>query len=376
MSGPLTGLRIIEFAGIGPAPFCGMMLADHGAEVIRIDRAGGQLTGPLARSKESIVIDLKSSEGVTIAREMVESADGIIEGYRPGVMERLGLGPDVLCADNPKLVYGRMTGWGQFGPYSAAAGHDINYIALSGALHTCGEQGGKPVPPANYLGDFGGGGMMLAFGMVSALLAVKNGQEGQVIDCAMTDGSALLTGMTWGLMESGQWQDERGVNRLDTGAHFYNTYETKDGKWVSIGSNEPQFYKLMGDITGLSNDPDFSKQQDKSYWPLLKQKCADAFKQKTRDEWCALMGETDACYAPVLSLNEAPDHSHNAERQTFIDVGGATQPAPAPRYSKSTLDRPRKAVEKGENTQEILQKLGYSEVQISELTAAGVIAPL
>ena len=373
MSGPLQGLRIIEFSGIGPAPFCGMMLADHGAEVIRIDRAGGQLTGPLARSKESIVIDLKSSLGTSLARELVQSADGIIEGFRPGVMERLGLGPDVLCSDNPKLVYGRMTGWGQFGSYSSAAGHDINYIALSGALHTCGEKGGKPVPPANYLGDFGGGGMMLAFGMVSALLAVKNGGSGQVIDCAMTDGSALLTSMTWDLLETGRWQDERGVNRLDTGAHFYNTYATKDGKWIAIGSNEPQFYKLLGEVTGLSTDPDFIKQNDKSRWPLLKQKLSEVFKQKNRDEWCKLMGETDACYAPVLSLREAPNHPHNVERQTFINVGGATQPAPAPRYSKSTLDQPRPPVEKGENSHAILQQLGYSDSQISDLTSSGVV---
>lgn len=374
MSGPLQGIRIIEFAGIGPAPFCGMMLADHGAEIIRIDRKGGQLTGPLARSKKSIVIDLKTEDGVGLARQLVESADGIIEGYRPGVMERLGLGPDVLCSDNEKLVYGRMTGWGQFGPYAKAAGHDINYIALSGALHTCGRQGELPTPPANYLGDFGGGGMMLAFGMVSALLGVKNGEPGQVIDCAMTDGSALLTGMTWGALEAGQWVDERGVNRLDTGAHFYNVYETKDGKCISIGSNEPQFYAMLGDISGLADDPDFAEQHEKSTWPLLKDKLAKVFKQKTRDEWCELLAATDICYAPVLSLREAPEHPHNAARETFIEVGGATQPAPAPRYSKTQMDQPTAAVEKGENSDEILNELCYSENQISKLKAAGIVS--
>ena len=372
MSGPLSGIRIVEFAGIGPAPFCGMMLADHGAEIIRIDREGGQLTGPLARSKKSIVVDLKSTQGIALARKLVKTADGIIEGYRPGVMERLGLGPDVLCDDNQKLVYGRMTGWGQYGPYAKAAGHDINYIAMSGALHTCGRQGELPTPPANYLGDFGGGGMMLAFAMVSALLAVKNGESGQVIDCAMTDGSALLTGMTWGLLEAGQWQDERGVNRLDTGAHFYNVYETKDGKCISIGSNEPQFYQQLGEVTGLSDDPDFTQQHEKSKWPILKDKLANVFRQKTRDEWCQLLGATDICYAPVLSLKEAPEHPHNSARKTFIKVGDAIQPAPAPRYSKTQLNEPKSAVNKGANCDDILAELNYSESQIAKLKAANI----
>lgn len=374
MSGPLSGIRIIEFASIGPGPFCGMMLADHGAEVIRIDRAGGQLRGPLARSKKSIVVDLKSPEGTELASRIVADADGLIEGYRPGVMERLGLGPEVLCKNNPKLVYGRMTGWGQFGPYAKSAGHDINYIALSGALHTCGREGEAPTPPVNYLGDFGGGGMMLAFGMVSALLAVKNGRPGQVIDCAMTDGSALLTSMTWGAIEAGQWQDERGVNRLDTGAHFYNTYETKDGKWISIASNEPQFYQLLGEVTGLADDIAFANQHNKSGWPSLKQKLAGVFIQKTRDQWCELLANTDTCYAPVLSLHEAPEHPHNIERETFINVGNAVQPAPAPRYSKTQLDQPQPPVRKGENSEDLLTEFGYSNSQILELRSAGIVA--
>ncbi|MEQ1931181.1 MAG: CaiB/BaiF CoA-transferase family protein, partial [Parvularculaceae bacterium] len=276
MSGPLEGVRIVEFAGIGPGPFCGMMLADHGAEVIRIDRMGALAMpkDPLARSRKSVVLDMKKPEGARLARELAASADGLIEGFRPGVMERLGLGPDVLLKDNPKLVYGRMTGWGQTGPLASAAGHDINYISISGALHTCGRAGEKPTPPVNYLGDFGGGGMMLAFGMVAALLAVRNGAPGQVVDCAMTDGSALLSAMTWGFLAMGRWRDERGVNMLDTGAHFYDVYETKDGKWLSIGAIEPQFYALLREKLGLAQDKDFDAQYDPAAWPRLKEKVA------------------------------------------------------------------------------------------------------
>ena len=288
MSGALKGIKIVEFAGLGPGPFCAMMLADHGAEIIRIDRAGGQTrrNDPTLRSRKSIALNLKDPKSVEIAKKLVASADGIIEGLRPGVMEKLGLGPDDLLAVNPKLIYGRMTGWGQTGPYAPVAGHDINYVALSGILHTVGQKGEKPIPPVNYLGDFGGGGMMLAFGMVSALLAVKNGAPGQVIDCAMTDGSATLMAAIWGLYADGLWRDERGVNILDGGAHFYDTYETQDGKYVSIGSIEPKFYNLLLEKTGLIEDPEFKAQRDITKWPELSARLTEIFKTKTREQWC------------------------------------------------------------------------------------------
>jgi alpha-methylacyl-CoA racemase len=375
MAGPLAGIRIIEFAGIGPGPYCGMMLADHGAEVIRIDRPGGRLlpNDPLSRSRRSIALDMKKPEAVAIARELCRTADGIIEGYRPGVMERLGLGPEVLLADNPKLVYGRMTGWGQYGMYADAAGHDINYIALSGVLHTVGRAGEKPVPPVNYIGDFGGGGMMLAFGMVSAILAAKTGGKGQVIDCAMTDGSALLSAMTWGFHAMGFWKDQAGVNSLDGGAPYYDTYTCADGKFISIGSIEPQFYALLRAKTGLDADPDFDVQDDQARWPLLKEKLTALFATKTRDEWCALMEPSDVCFAPVLSLSEAPHHPHNVERKTFIDVGGTIMPAPAPRYSETTADHPRPAPMVGADGEAILASLGHDAASIAALREAGAL---
>ena len=304
MSGALKGIKIVEFAGLGPGPFCAMMLADHGAEIIRIDRAGGQTrrNDPTLRSRKSIALNLKDPKSVEIAKKLVASADGIIEGLRPGVMEKLGLGPEDLLAVNPKLIFGRMTGWGQTGPYAPVAGHDINYVALSGILHTVGQKDEKPVPPVNYLGDFGGGGMMLAFGMVSALLAVKKGVPGQVIDCAMTDGSATLMAAIWGLYADGLWRDERGVNILDGGAHFYDTYETQDGKYVSIGSIEPKFYNLLLEKTGLTEDPEFKAQRDITKWPELSARLAEIFKTKTREQWCDIMEGTDICFAPVLSM--------------------------------------------------------------------------
>ncbi len=342
MAGPLSGLRIIELAGIGPGPFAAMMLADHGAEVIRIDRPGARVDArdPLLRSRRLIGVDLKSPEGKAKVRELVKTADGLIEGFRPGVTERLGLGPDVLLADNPKLVYGRMTGWGQTGPYAQAAGHDINYIALAGALHAYGRAGEKPTPPINMVGDFGGGGMMLAFGMVSALLHAQKTGQGQVIDTAMTDGAAVLMSMIWGFRANGIWRDERGVNMLDTGAHFYDTYETSDGKWISIGSIEPQFYAELRRLAGLTEDKDFDAQMLMPEWPRLKEKLTALFKTKSRDEWCGLMEMTDVCFAPVLSMAEAPSHPHNAARGTFIDVDGVMQPAPAPRYSVTQTATP------------------------------------
>ncbi|MEG1451694.1 CaiB/BaiF CoA transferase family protein [Brevundimonas sp.] len=342
MNGPLSGIRIIEIAGLGPAPFAAMMLADHGAEVIRIDRPGAHIESrdPLMRSRTIRFLDLKSPDGQAALRELVKTADGLIEGFRPGVMERLGLGPDVLLTDNPALVYGRMTGWGQSGFYAARAGHDINYIAASGALHMIGRKGEAPVPPLNLVGDFGGGGMMLAFGMVSALLAVKNGASGQVIDCAMTDGSALLTAMMWGFRASGFWQDERGSNILDTAAAFYDVYETADGKHIAIGAIEPQFYALMLHGTGLSDDPLFAIQMDIANWPAQKAALAARIRTKTRDEWAAIFDGLDACVTPVLNMTEALAAPHNRDRNTFITIDGVDQPAPAPRYSATPCATP------------------------------------
>jgi alpha-methylacyl-CoA racemase len=375
MPGPLTGIRIIEFAGIGPGPFCGMMLADHGAEVIRIERPGGMLDprDALSRNRISIVLNTKTAEGLAVARDLCRSANGLIEGYRPGVMERLGLGPDVLLDDNPKLVYGRMTGWGQFGPYAHAAGHDINYIALSGVLHTIGRAGERPVPPVNYVGDFGGGGMMLAFGMVSALLAVKNGAAGQVIDCAMTDGSALIAGMSWHLLAAGANEDQAGVNMLDGGAPFYDTYECADGKWISIGSIEPQFYALLRAAAGVADDPAFDAQHDRAGWGALKAKLAAIFRTRTRDEWDAALAMTDICFAPVLSMNEATQHPHNVARGTFVEVCGAIQPAPAPRYSGTVIDTPVVAPVAGSDSDAVLAGLGYDAARIAALRGAGAL---
>ena len=345
MAGALTGLRIVEMSGIGPGPFCGMMLADHGAEIILVYRPGAlpDLRDPLLRSRKLVEVDVKTNEGRDYVRTLVRSADGLIEGFRPGVMERLGLGPEILLSDRPSLVYGRMTGWGQTGPYAKAAGHDINYIALAGALHGLGRAGEKPTPPINLVGDFGGGGMLLAFGMVAGLLHAQRTGLGQVVDCAMTDGAALLMSMIWGLRATAGWKDERGVNLLDTGAHFYDTYETADGRYVSIGSIEPQFYAELRQRAGLMEDGDFANQMDETAWPSLKAKLGALFKTRTRDQWCAIMEHSDICFAPVLSMAEAPLHPHNAERGMFIEIDGVIQPAPAPRYSLSAATMPVRA---------------------------------
>ena len=382
MAGPLAGLRIVEFAGIGPGPFCGMMLADHGAEVIRIDRASGGRGGSqpvstkdvLARGRKSIALNLKSEQGIALARKLCASADGLIEGFRPGVMERLGLGPEVLLADNPKLVYGRMTGWGQTGPYAPHAAHDINYIALAGALAHFGRAGEKPTPPINMVGDFGGGGMMLAFGMVSALLNVARGGEGQMIDAAMTDGTAVLMAMIHGMANQGIWREDMGANLLDTGAHFYDTYETADGKFVSIGSIEPQFYAELRARLGLAEDPDFDAQMSPAQWPALKDKLAAIFKTKTRADWDALLEHSDVCYAPVLTMSEAREHPHNSARQTFVEVAGTPQPAPAPRYSGTATATPSPAPMPGDDTADILAELGLSEGEIAEFRQAGAVS--
>lgn len=342
MTGPLAGLRIIELAGIGPGPFCGMMLADQGAEVIHVHRPGKppDPRDPLVRSRKLLEADLKSEAGVARVRELVRDADGIFEGFRPGVAERLGLGPEALLTDNPKLVYGRMTGWGQDGPMAHAAGHDINYIALAGALHAFGRAGEKPTPPINLVGDFGGGGMFLAFGMVCALLEAKTSGKGQVVDCAMVDGAASLMSMIWGFRAMGRWADQRGVNLLDTGAHFYDTYETADGRHVAIGSIEPQFYAELRRLAGLETDKEFDTQMDPRSWPHLKQRLAEVFRAKTLMEWNDIMEGSDVCYAPVLSMSEAPSHPHNKARGTFVEIDGVIQPAPAPRFCRTPADKP------------------------------------
>ncbi len=380
MTGPLEGVRVIEFAGLGPGPFCGMMLADHGAEVIRIDRLGarGLITSPekeiMNRSRKSLAIDLKAPEGLALTRRLCQSADAVIEGFRPGVMERLGLGPDVLTSENAKLVYGRMTGWGQDGPYAHTAGHDINYIALSGALHASGRAGQRPTPSMNLVGDFGGGGLMLAFGLVAAILNARTTGQGQVIDCAMTEGSAVLMTMIYSLHGQGIWSDDRGVNLLDTGSHFYDTYETADEKFIAIGPVEPQFYKTLLALIGLADDPDFASQNDRTLWPRLKAKLETHFRSKTRQEWCAILEGSDACFAPVMSLGEAPVHPHNAARGAFIEVNGVVQPAPAPRYSRTVTADPV-AMQTGlEGLAPQLMKLGYSADQIDNLRSRGVAA--
>ncbi len=380
MSGPLAGIRIVELAGIGPAPFACMMLADHGAEVIRIERPGAKKGGPggdpakdiLLRSRKTIAVDLKSADGIGVVRDLVASADGFVEGFRPGVTERLGLGPEVLLVATPRLVYGRMTGWGQDGPYAQAAGHDINYIALAGALHAFGRAGEKPTPPINMVGDFGGGAMMLAFGMVSALLHARTTGQGQVIDCAMTDGAALLMSMIWSFHGQGLWRDERGVNLLDGGAHFYDTYACADGTYVSIGAIEPQFYAVLREKAGLAEDPEFDRQMDSRRWPALSEKLAAMFATRTRDAWCAILEHTDACFAPVLSLAEAPAHPHNVARGTFTEAGGVIQPMPAPRYSATPTVAPHMA-DGNTDTDTLLDGLGYTAARIDSLKADGTV---
>ena len=362
--GVLAGLRIIEMAGIGPGPFCGMMLADHGAEVIRVERPGStpDLGDPLLRSRRSIALDLKDPVAIEALVALARTSHGLIEGYRPGVMERLGLGPDVLLAANPKLVYGRMTGWGQTGPYAPAAGHDINYIALSGMLHAIGRGGEKPVPPLNLVGDFGGGGMMLAFGMVAALLGVARGGAGQVIDCAMTEGAATLGAMIYGFRATSGWQDERGANFLDGAAHYYDTYECADGKYVSIGSIEPQFYALLRQATGTQDDPAFDAENDRGQWAALTARLTEIFAMKTRDEWCAIMEYCDVCFAPVLSMTEAPDHPHNKERGAFVTLDDVVQPAPSPRFLGTPAPAPRPYRAVGADTAAVLAELGRDAV--------------
>ena len=377
--GPLSGKRIIEIAGIGPGPFCAMLLSDLGAEVIRVDRASTVADelpdlpslDLLNRGRRSIGINLKDPEGVETVLKLIESSDALIEGFRPGVAERLGIGPEDCLTRNPKLIYGRMTGWGQYGSYSSMAGHDINYIALSGVLGMIGRKDEKPVPPVNLIGDFGGGGMILALGICAALVEVASSGKGQVIDAAMTDGSALLSTMVHSFKAMGIWGD-RGTNLLDTGAPFYDVFECSDGKFISIGSIEPQFYSELLRITGLDQQEN-PKQMDRQSWDEMKSKIASAIKSKSREEWENLMEGTDVCFAPVLTIDEAYDHPHNLERDTFIEVAGVKQPAPAPRFSRTPASITSPPPHPGEHTEEILLDSGFTISEISSLREQNVI---
>jgi alpha-methylacyl-CoA racemase len=381
MAGPLQGIRILEIAGIGPGPFAAMMLADMGAEVLRVDRAQSVPAAPpaeppfdlLNRGRRSIGVDLKHERGVETVLRLVEGADALLEGFRPGVMERLGLGPDVCLARNPRLVYGRMTGFGQEGPMAHAAGHDINYIALAGTLFHIGRAGEKPLPPLNLVGDFGGGGMLLAFGVACALVERARSGKGQVVDAAMVDGAAVLMTMMHAFRQTPLWTDERGANMLDTGAHFYDTYETKDGGYVSIGSIEPQFYAELLKRTGLEGEPGLPRQMDRAQWPAMKARLAAIFKQKTRDEWCELMEGSDVCFAPVLSMGEAYTHPHNAARKTFVEIAGRMHPAPAPRFSRTAPEIASPPAHPGQHTDEALRAWGFSAGELSALREAKAI---
>jgi len=379
--GPLKGLRIVEMAGIGPAPFCAMLLSDMGAEIIRVDRREKTDLGlpgkapkfdVLHRGRKSICVDVKSDAGRDVVRRLARQSDALIEGFRPGVMERLGLGPEPLLAANPKLVFGRMTGFGQEGPMAPRAGHDINYIALAGALHTIGRKGEAPMPPLNLIGDFGGGGMLLAFGVVCALLEARISGQGQVVDAAMVDGSALLMSAIYGFYAQGTWKDERGVNVLDTGAPYYNVYETKDGKWVSIGSIEQRFYEDLLNRLGLAGE-DLPGQHDQAGWPRLAHRFAEIFKTKTRTEWETVFEGSDACFAPVLSMAEVENYPHNAKRNAFVRRAGVMQPAPAPRFSRTAPEMGALPREPGVDSDAVLAAFGFGRDEIADLTTRGIV---
>ncbi len=376
--GPLQGVRVIEIAGIGPGPFCAMLLADLGGEVVRIDRpegADGGRVDVLGRGRRSVVVDLKHPRGAEVVLGLVAGADVLIEGFRPAVAERLGIGPEACLARNPRLVYGRMTGWGQSGPLRHAAGHDIAYIALAGALHPIGPAGGPPVPPLNLVGDFGGGGMLLAFGITCALLEAQRSGRGQVVDAAIVDGAALLTTMFHELAAQGMWSQRRGSNPLDGGAPFYGVYETADGEHVAVGALEPRFYAELLAKLGLdSDDADLPGQMDRERWPELRERLAAVFRTRTRADWAELLEGSDACVAPVLSLSEAPDHSHNRARDTFVPVGDTLQPAPAPRFSRTQPPPPTPAPKPGEHTDQVLTDWGFPAATIAALRASGAIA--
>jgi alpha-methylacyl-CoA racemase len=379
--GPLAGKKIVEIAGLGPGPVCGMLLADMGAEVTVIDRPATSNPSALVlanaaimnRGKKSIALDLKMEGGRDVVLRLLENANGLIEGFRPGVMERLGLGPGDCLEVNPRLVYGRMTGWGQAGPLSQVAGHDLNYVALSGALWYGGRSDSPPTVPPTLVGDIGGGAMLLAIGMLAAMMNAQETGKGQVVDAAMIDGSALSTTLLYALFQSGNWTLNRQDNFLDGAAYWYDTYECADGKYVSIGSIEPEFHALLLEKLGLEDDPDFAQQYKKDRWPELKARFVDIFKTKTRDEWCALLEGSDVCFAPVLDFAEAPRHPHNRARGVFTKVAGVTQPAPAPRFSETPSEIGSAPPESGEHTAEILAAAGYSEQELGRLRAMNII---
>ena len=373
--GPLAGIRLIEISGIGPGPYCAMVLADMGAEVVQVVRPGPPPLGMggsrpeldlLSRGRLSVGMDLKRPEGVAALLRLVESADGLFEGFRPGVMERLGLGPDVCLARNPRLVYGRMTGFGQQGPLAQAAGHDINYIALAGALAHIGREGQAPTPPLNLVGDFGGGGLLLAFGMVCALLERVRSGKGQVVDAAMVDGAAALMTVFHAAQQSGFWSDAPGTNLLDTGAPFYDVYETADGKHVAIGAIEPQFYAKLLELTGLASEA-LPGQLDRAQWPRLRERLTAVFRTRTRDAWCALLEGSDACFAPVLTMAEAREHPANRARGVFVDVAGVAQPAPAPRFSRTPATIERPPSKPAADTDAVLRDWGFAPAEIARL---------
>lgn len=376
--GPLNGYTVIELAGIGPAPMGGMMLADMGAEVIRVDRgAGAGLMGSKdvsARGKKSVVLNLKDPAGIETLLRMLENADVLIDPFRPGVCEKLGIGPEVCLQRNPKLVFARMTGWGQDGPLAQAAGHDINYISITGALYAMGRKGEKPVAPLNLVGDMGGGGMLLVNGVLAALLETTNSGRGQVIDVAMVDGAAQLMWMFHGFHAMGMWDaTQRESNMLDGGAHYYDTYECSDGEYVSVGSIEPQFYALLKQHADLSEE-DFGDQNNAAQWPEMKLKLAAVMKQKTQDQWCEIMEGTDVCFAPVLSFVDAPDHPANVARSTYIEVDGVTQPAPAPRFSRTPSSVAHGGPAMGQDTDAVLAAMGFGESEIAGLKQSGAVA--
>jgi alpha-methylacyl-CoA racemase len=373
-SGPLSGLRVVEFEAIGPAPFCGMMLADMGADVLLVERPPAYQAGSsrkrahdiMLRGRRSITLDLKAAAGRAAAMQLVAKADALLEGFRPGVMERLGLGPEPLLARNPKLVYGRMTGWGQTGPLAPLAGHDINYIAQSGLLNAIGRKGEAPVPPLNFIGDFGGGGMLLAFGVCAALLGAQRTGQGQVVDAAMVDGASLLASMFWGKLAAGQWSEERGTNLLDGGSPWYDVYETSDGKFMSIGAIEAKFYAEFLEKIGLAGTalPD---QNDRSHWPALRERFAAAFRSRTRDAWAKVFENSDACVAPVLAFSEARRDAHSVARKAFITIDGIEQPAPAPRMSHTPGSVSNAPPERGEGAREALADWGFSATEAEAL---------
>ena len=378
--GPLNGVKIIEFAGIGPAPMCAMLLADMGAEILRVDRLQPSDLGipvppryaVMERSRRSMAVDLKNPRGLEAVQCLLEQADALIEGFRRGVMERLGLGPETCLARNPRLVFGRVTGWGQEGPLAQAAGHDIHYISLTGAAHAIGRPGQPPTPPLNLVGDFGGGALYLALGIVAALLEARSSGKGQVVDAAMVDGAASLMASTYGMYAAGRIDNRRGENLLDGGAHFYDAYETADGKFISIAAIEAKFYADLLHRLGLS-DEDLPPQMASDKWPELKERLAKLFRTKTRQQWCDILEGTDVCFAPVLDLDEAPRHPHNAARQTFVQVDGVTQPAPAPRFSRTPSRIQRPPAKPGEHTRDALKDWGFSETELIRLQEAGVI---